>query len=213
VKFRSRGGVSRRSMPSTSPWKRRFSGDSGGMTSSSSRICEGPVVNCEGADEIVWESVSDMVLPSPLTLSISSEFDSFFFLRFTTRCFRLRPPWALPCLFEPSPSPVAADPKLERPGLAGCDPASEPSGKTYVVLLMLICDCDRDSAGVAEEKLRKCSRRSVGPAQALKTASLILGVNSDSVRCESVNAARRRRFFCEKSERVSEPASRDKEAI
>lgn len=130
VKFRNRGGVSRRSMPSASACRRSFSGDFGGVTSSSSRCLAGSDANPDGADDKVSDNVSDMVLPSPLTLSMSSEFDPFFFLRFTTRWFRLRPPWAFPCLFEPSPSPVAADPKLVRLGLAVCDGPSEPSGNT-----------------------------------------------------------------------------------
>ncbi len=79
--------------------------------------------------------------------------------------------------------------------------------------MLPICECDRDRAGVMDGVLRKCSPRSVGPAQALKTASRMLGVNRDNVLCESVNAARRRRFFCEKSECASEPASREIEAI
>ena len=199
-------------MPSVSACNRSFSGDFGGVMSSSCRSFGGPVAN-SGADEIVPDIVSDMVLPSPLTLSISSVFAPFFFLRFTTRCFRLRPPWAFPCLFDPSPSPVVADPKLERLGLVACDPLSETSGKTYVVLMLPTCECERDSVGIIEGVLRKFSPRSVGPAQALKTASLMLGVNSDNVLCESVNAARRRRFFCEKSECASEPGSRDNGTI
>lgn len=54
---------------------------------------------------------------------------------------------------------------------------------------------------------------SAGLAQALNTVSRIDGVKSDSVRCESLSAASRNRFFCENNECISDPPSSDREDI
>lgn len=78
----------------------------------------------------------------------------------------------------------------------------------YVVLVLPSVECERINAGVAGVDEPAESPRSEGPAQALKTASRIDGVNNDKVRCESVSAAKRRRFFCENNEWISEPPSK-----
>ncbi len=51
-----------------------------------------------------------------------------------------------------------------------------------------------------------------GPVQARKTAPRIDGVNSDSVRCESVKVASRTRFLRENNDWVSTDESSDKDA-
>ena len=48
---------------------------------------------------------------------------------------------------------------------------------------------------------------------ARKTTSLIPGVNSDKVRCDSDKAARRRMFFCENEAWISDAGSSDKASI
>ena len=70
--------------------------------------------------------------------------------------------------------------------------------------MALLYDCDRDRAGgpcgvagVFDPGTSPCSG---APAQARKTASRIEGVKSERVRWELFNAARRRRFFCEKTD-------------
>jgi hypothetical protein len=67
--------------------------------------------------------------------------------------------------------------------------------------------------GVAGVEVPVESVRSEGPAQARKTASRIEGVNNERVRCESVKAAKRRRFFWENNEWISDPPSNDRDDI
>lgn len=59
---------------------------------------------------------------------------------------------------------------------------------------------ERVRLGVVGVEVPADSARSEGPAQARKTASRIEGVKRERVRWESVRAARRNRFFCEKRE-------------
>lgn len=74
-------------------------------------------------------------------------------------------------------------------------------------------DCVLLNVGVDGVETLVLSFRSAGLAQARKTASRIEGVNRDSVRWESVKAPSRSRFFCENSEGISDPPSRDKDDI
>lgn len=173
-----------------------FSGVLGGVTSSSSR--RSGVIGRAPDSDCAEDRVPDAVVLSPFTLSTSSPLVSLF-LRLTTRCFRLRPPWGFPCLVDPRPKPEGADPKDVSPGLDRCGPAaSRFSEKTYVVLELPVYDWPRAMTGVigvARPLLPCISPLSVGPAQALKTTSRIPGVKSDKVLCESVKALRRRIFF------------------
>ena len=57
------------------------------------------------------------------------------------------------------------------------------------------------------------SLRSVAPAHARYTVSLIEGVKRDSVRCDSVSAARRSKFFCEKEAYISVGLSREMKLV
>ena len=82
-----------------------------------------------------------------------------------------------------------------------------------MVLVLPTDECDLSRLGVAGVEEPAESDRSDGPAHARKTASRIEGVNNDRVRCESVNAASRSRFFCENNEWISEPPSSDNEDI
>lgn len=83
----------------------------------------------------------------------------------------------------------------------------------YVVLVLPSDEWDLIRVGVAGPEEPIVSLRSEGPAQALKTASLMEGVNNDKVRCESVNAAKRSKFFWENRECISDPLSKDNEEI
>lgn len=75
-------------------------------------------------------------------------------------------------------------------------------------------DCVLDSVGLmGDATLADPSPGSERPVHALYTTSRMDGVNKDSVRCESVRAARRSKFFCENREWVSTPDSSDSDAI
>jgi hypothetical protein len=76
-----------------------------------------------------------------------------------------------------------------------------------------MCDCVLDNAGLIGDVNVLLSPKSDDAVHALYTTSWIDGVNKDKVRWESVNAARRSRFFCENRECISTPESSDSEAI
>lgn len=77
-----------------------------------------------------------------------------------------------------------------------------------------MCDWVLESGGLmGETRPLGPSACSIEPVHALKTTSRIDGVNRDSVRWESVRAARRSTFLREKRECISTPESRDRDAI
>lgn len=150
----------------------------------------------------------EIVLSSQLRL-LRSSISGFFFRRLTTLCLRLRPPCAF--RFPPIPNTAACDPELAWAGLSEWPPESWEN--VQAVLMVLMYDCARDSIGVTGGLLTNRSPRSVGPAQALKTASCMVGVNRDSVFWEFVKTPRRNKFFCENKECVSELESSERETI
>lgn len=164
-------------------------------------------VEMTGSEAAVTEAVS----PSPDSLMSSVVLG---FRRLTTRVFFLRI-CERECLPAPIPSPVVAECMLTREGRDGKSPlpSSDPLLKVYVVLVLPTEECALIRPGVAGVELPADSFLSDGPAQARKTASRIEGVNKERVRCESVKAARRSRFFWENNEWISDPPSRDNEEI
>lgn len=120
-------------------------------------------------------------------VSLSPDSDSrssvvFDFRKFTTLFFFLRDAWERECRPAPSDRPVVAECMLTSEGLEGrCPvPSSEPRLNVYVVLPKF--EWDRVRLGVTGVEWPADSALSDGPAQALKTASRIDGVNNDNVR-------------------------------
>lgn len=153
-------------------------GDCGGVMSPGSCCCW---LGSTGSDAVVSRIVEAVSLSMKYSLDSSVGLG---FRRSTTLLF-FRPAFDL-CRPAPRLSPVVADGKLTKDGLADIWPlpSSEPNeplgGNVYVVLPT--DDRDLCSLGVAGVEEPSELNRSEGAAQARKTASLIEGVNNDRVR-------------------------------
>lgn len=160
----------------------------------------GIVVGIRGSDAgTSIDAVSEVSSPASLVASLTGALAEVLRLRFTTLVFFFRPDFE--CLPEPRPSPVVAEWRLTRDGLDGSWSLSRlpESEKVYVVAVPRK-ECDLARLGVDSGELKPVSVRSMGPAQALKTAFWMPGVNNDSVRWELASAAKRSMFFWENSD-------------
>lgn len=156
------------------------------------------------------DALSEVESPmSPMSLCVSLSEFGLERRKLTTLFFFLRDMR----VFRPAPRarPVVAEFRLTRDGREDSWPLSTLPVSVKVYVVEPPCtDWARIRLGAANGDVRVASSRSIGAAQARTRTSWIPGVNNDKVRCESLKAPRRTKFFCENSEWVSEP-SKDKD--